>query len=288
MLSAYEKARLRTIAENHKVLEGLGLEPHSQQRVSKKRTRPSPPAPHQSAVRRSSRVLPGASARDVAAQAAREQLSDVPPWEVEAFNSCESAVSGAVSGSPGSAWWDATKHHQHLVISSSGRAVATTGVAGYGAALARKAPGCKRWSVRAVRFGVGGFGVGLVKASMKAPFKSIGRSAHGLGCYLASGMLATEAGERPFGPAYQAGDLVEVLLRPTVTRGVESSRVQSQVKSRVKSSRDESCQAQAKELSDVVFLLNGAEVGVVAHAVPAGSVALAVQPYMGGVALLES
>jgi len=112
--------------------------------------------------------------------------------------------------------WDATRIHQHLTRSKTGRTVATTGppslvqsvcalgaslvtlvracslshfyffgpsfvnnkgVAGYGIAVAaHKNCANNTWEadVEAVRFGVGGFGIGVVRASMKAPFKSLG------------------------------------------------------------------------------------------------------------------
>ena len=119
--------------------------------------------------------------------------------------------------------------------------------------------------MRAVRFGVGGFGVGVVRTSMKAPYKSLGRSPSAVCVYLASGALAShERGEHAFGEAYEPGDLVEVHLRPSAGKKGPAGSV------------------------DVVFKRNGEEVGIGAHSVanPEGLV-LAVQPYMGGVALLQ-
>ena len=124
-----------------------------------------------------------------------------------------------------------------------------------------------------MRFGVGGFGVGVVRKSMKAPFKSIGKTDGSIGSYLASGAFASpERGERDFGPPFEPGDLVEVLLRPSL--------VGPGGKPRAKPSTSK---------TDVVYFLNGREVGVAVAGVDASpdSLVLAVQPYMGGVALLE-
>lgn len=260
MLSAYELQRDRTIAENHKVMQGLGLESLSgHEKLSKRRmaatTRPPPKEPSRKSPRRGG-ASAGSSDTSATAEAVHERIADVASWETGIFKMCESSVNGY-------AVWDAAKHHQHLTRSSSGRSIATTGVAGYGAALARKVVGCRRWSVRAVRFGVGGFGVGVVSVSMRPPFKSIGKSPHSLGSYHSNGMLATERGEQPFGPAYEPGDVVTVVLRPSATKP-------------------------GGKYDDVIFLLNGKEVGVAASRVAAGTVIIAVQPYMGGVACLES
>lgn len=283
MLSAYEEERNRNIAANEKVLEQLGIEirrPGSSS-SSSKRQRSSTPRrellPEMRPTRKSARTSGAAQTATLAAgatgasaPAARERLSDIPPWELAAFSECE-AKSGAKRGT---AVWDASKHHQHLTRSASGKAIATTGVAGYGAALARKVPGCKRWAVRAVRFGVGGFGVGVVKTSIRPPYKSIGKSPDAIGSYHSSGSFASHTaagGERAFGPEYSPGDLVEVLLRPSPSGGKGAGG-----------------KAAKLSLHDVVYVLNGEEVGVAARGVAADSVVLAVQPYMGGVALLES
>ncbi len=101
---------------------------------------------------------------------------------------------------------------------------------------------------------------------MKPPFKSIGKSAEAVGAYHSSGVFTSaEHGERPFGPVFVPGDLLEVELRTATKRG-------------------QACTSR----TDVVFRLNGEEVGVGAT-VDAGADALllACQPYMGGVAQLE-
>lgn len=78
--------------------------------------------------------------------------------------------------------WDTRRMHQHLTRSPTGCAVATTGVAGYGAALcalAGREPAPPTWQaeVEAVRFGVGGFSIAVVRRDMPPPFKSLGKTA---------------------------------------------------------------------------------------------------------------
>ena len=264
MLSAYELERAKNIEDNQKVLKKLGLDncvlpPPPPTRTKKKRstssslTEPS---------RKSTRLSIAGDGSSASVHAAAEKLSDITPWEHRVFMECEGRLGHADSTSGPNAVWDALKHHQHLTRSASGKSIATTGVAGYGAALAKRiGPSCLRWAVRAVRLGVGGFAVGLVKRSMKAPYKSIGRSEHAIAVYHSSGQLEGDGKEaRSFGAEYGAGDVIEVVLRPA-----------------------------AKRAHDVVFLLNGAEVGIAARGVPGlpDGALLAVQPYMGGVALLE-
>lgn len=297
-LSAYEQERARNVRANHRTLEALGLGspvPSAPQLAKRRRTDSA--AERRLPQRQSVRLA--AASSDAAAPPPTERLSDIPPWEADVFRACEAAAPA------GRHVFDQSRRHQHLSVSASGRAVATTGVAGYGAALVHKsaragAPPDVRWAVRPIRLGVGGFAVGVVPRSMRPPFKSLGKNAASLGAYLASGAFAdAEHGERPFGPAYGEGDLVEVtsaepqplsrlqqcrrlwalhhphpthlptphqvLLRPAVGGG-RASR------------------------TDIVYLLNGEEIGVAVAGVSAapGSLACAVQPYMGGVALLES
>ena len=139
----------------------------------------------------------------------------------------------------------------------------TTGCAGYGAALGAENCVLKsaevRYDVRASRFGVGGFGVGLVRASMSKPYKSIGTSASCVAVYHSSGTLRLGASEDPFGPGFEPGDAVAVILRPSSSKGF-----------------------------DVVFEVNGEEVGVLRRTglKARDSLSLAVQPYMGGIAVL--
>ena len=269
MLSAYEEQRDRNIAANHEKLEQLGLlskTPASATTQPRKR-KERPIATD--AVRKSSRSRPS---DDSAAppSPSRQRPADIPPWEATLFRELEKKGASSSRG----AKWDARKHHQHLTRSPDGSAVATTGVAGYGAALACSVSGCSRLAVRAVRFGVGGFGVGIVrKAGLKAPFKSLGRMAGSVGVYLCDGTFVTpELGARSFGPPYAEGDLVEVLLRPSKAAG-GGAKTKPKPGAR----------------TDVVYFVNGQEVGVAAIVdAPADGLLLAVQPYMGGVAQLRN
>lgn len=256
VVSAYEKERERNIAANKKVLEALGLEkcvpsPPASKKIAVKRERQQVVVP----TRKSSRRLTSSEGSVASATIpAVETLADIPAWHLDVFKECEEA------GGSSSVMWDPAKHHQHLTRSKGGRSVATTGVAGYGAAIAKRTPNCRRWAIRAVRFGIGGFAIGLVRSGMRPPFKSIGRSADAIAVYHCSGQL--EGGgkaPRAFGSGYDEGDLIEMALRP----------------------------AAKGKAHDAVLLRNGEEVGVAARGLAADTVLLAVQPYMGGVAMLE-
>eukprot|EP00966_Prymnesium_polylepis_P070826 1645874-Prymnesium_polylepis.1 len=265
MASTYELERAENIAANRRALDALGLLDGPLLGGSRKRKRerqPSlgspPPAPPARPTRRSSRGAPAIVDNDTAA-ASPPPPAALRPWQLAVFEECERAMPAA----PLSCTFDARRHHQHLERSASGRSIATTGVAGYGAAIvAKPAAGACAWDIEvvAVRFGVGGFGVGVVRGSMKPPYKSLGKSEEALGAYLANGNWAHAGAERPFGPAYAPGDRIGVCVRA----GAKGA---------------------AREL---VFFLNGEEVGVVATLRGAEEVRLAVQPYMGGVALLNS
>ncbi len=247
-MSAYECERERNIAANQAVLRSLGLHepplPPKSVRSQKKRSRA---VRDEKPARRSSRVAatPGEQTKPI-------PVPRPPPWEREVFAECERG-----SKPPGpAASWDARRCHQHLSISSSARSVATTGVAGYGVVVAARGT-VQRWRVLAVRFGVGGFGVGVVRAGWKGPYKSLGSTAECVGgSYLSSGVLSCQGIERAYGPAYDEGDVIEVVLRG---RG------------------------KAREL---IFCRNGSELGVAARGIGEGPLLLACQPYMGGVACL--
>jgi hypothetical protein len=212
-LSDYERKRARTIAANEKVLESLGL----QKRPALAEGR-SPPAKRHRATtatnptRRSSRQAPGAAV-------VSNKTAQTPPlaWHLQVFADAEeaSATGDAGDAHASCAIWDARRLHQHLERSASGRSVATTGVAGYGVALCAQrasADACS-WEVRAIRFGVGGFSVGVVRAGMRPPYKSLGTAVDAVGVYLSSGSLRSGGEERTFGRAYQQGDNIGVMLR---------------------------------------------------------------------------
>ena len=66
---------------------------------------------------------------------------------------------------------------QHVVEKFVTSSRLCAGVAGYGAALCINAyESQKEVHVLAVRFGVGGFAVGLVRSDTKPPFKSLGKA----------------------------------------------------------------------------------------------------------------
>jgi hypothetical protein len=115
------------------------------------------------------------------------------------------------------------------------------------------------------RVGVGGFAVGVVPASLKPPYKSLGKSPSGSGAYHSSGVFVSQGVEREFGATYGQGDVVDVVVR-------------------------EAAKGKRGQVREIAFFVNNKEVGVT----PAISGAmkgeqellLACQPYMGGVATL--
>ena len=254
-LSAYEEERQRNIATNNEVLRGLGLCRTEPQPPASRKRRTSPTTVTPSEPTRKSSRYAGLPRTEVDTATSSVTDTDVPRWELEAFEACEQA-----GGSWSGATWDVRKHHQHLVRSHSGRTIATTGVAGYGAALVRKEPGVRRWAVRAIAFGVGGFGVGVVRTSMKPPYKSIGKKTDAVGSYHSSGSFVSPGdGEKAFGPSFVPRDVIGVELRK-----------------------------KGAQRTDVVFSLNGKEVGIAASVdAAADALVVACQPYMGGVATLE-
>ena len=280
-LSPYEIARLETMRANQAQLEALGLDPLLPPRpsVTKKLPRVKRRCAESAApARKSARFAQSAESPSGAPERPTRPELSIRPWWEDAFDRCE-------RGSDGRDGWDRRRAHQHLTISPSGRCVATTGVAGYGAALcSRRAttnahgPGV-RWLILAERFGVGGFCVGVVRAAMKPPYKSLRTSADAIGAYLASGALMSRGRELPSSaPPYDPGDTIGVQLRraaPTVTRPPHRQLAKGgHTGGGAKSAQWE-----------IAFLLNGVEVGAVSVGV-GDALALAVQPYMGGVAML--
>ena len=152
--------------------------------------------------------------------------------------------------------------------------VATTGCAGYGAALtkppaAAKRHGALRWDVEVLRLGTGGFAVGVALACMHPPFKSLGNHPQAWVVHCDGRLLHNrialcdvDGGGSPFG----VGDIISVSLEPS----------------------DKASMARART-RQLKFQKNGAPIGRV-HLLPAardaGAFTLAVQPYMGGAARL--
>ena len=212
-----------------------------------------------------------------------EQSADVesglPDWVLNAF-------AAEVGQSDTIVKWNSKRHHQHLTVSDSGRSVATTGCAGYGAALSESvvltSGGSLLWEVEAKSFGVGGFAVGVAQDQWKGPYKSLGRSASTAadafvlgGAYHSSGNLLTSQASTvnkkedsncalwaaPFGPGAKLSVQLEHLINEAKSK--QSSTLQ------------------------VTFLLDGELAGsVVVPGTIGNRFALAVQPYMGGVAQL--
>jgi hypothetical protein len=255
-LTSYERERKRTIAANQRVLEALGLQKRpfnlAGNQTPLKRQRVAVAA---EPTRRSSRQTSSKSAGPYAPKAPAPQIA----WHQQIFDAAEKSFPAVPSHSV----WDARRLHQHLERSPSGRSVATTGVAGYGAALCaqRASTDACSWEVRAIRFGVGGFGVGIVRAGMRPPYKSLGKTSDVVGVYLSGGSFSVGGEERAFGPSYQQGDRIGVTLRRSYSGKAD--------------------------LRDLVFSINSVEVGVAASGLRMSEgLHLAVQPYMGGVALL--
>lgn len=260
--SEYELLREAKMARNKAQLDALGLKQSAPQRARrpKRRSRPDGPAEHTQPRRTSARVAAAADPpRDTAPQL--QSVGRAPDSRAEAFlEACEA------EGPDGAATLTFGRHHQHLTRSRSGRSVMTTGCAGYGAALGAKCvvgAATVRYGVRAARFGVGGFGVGLVRAHMPRPYRSIVGSAACVAVYLSSGRVRRGGGgdgDATFGPTFKPGDVIAVILR--------------------RSSETESA-------FDVAFEVNGEEVCVFQTGLKArDTISLAVQPYMGGVAVL--
>ena len=281
-MSAYELQRAANIAANKRTLEALGL---SEPQLGTKRNRAKPPrvpptAPPAEPSRRSSRGI--TAAMNNSPKAVRPTpRSELPPWQLAVFEDSERAMPATSKCT-----FDARRHHQHCERSASGRSIATTGVAGYGAALvanpaASASSAHRAWEVVAVRFGVGGFGVGVVRNSMRPPYKSISKSPDALGAYLSNGCWVHAGVEVRFGPAYAPGDRIGVALRPASPNASCGPGGTT-----TKAAKGAKAAKATKRTREIVFFLNGKEVGVAATWAGAEELQLAVQPYMGGVALL--
>ncbi|GMI41075.1 hypothetical protein TeGR_g3740 [Tetraparma gracilis] len=137
-----------------------------------------------------------------------------------------------------------------MTKSKHSAAVATTGCAGYGVAVAEPAQSFQV-DVKAVHFGTGGFAVGVVKASWKGPFKSLRKNPNCPFAIHCDGTVAQK--EKDWAECglggYEEGDVVGIF--------VGGGKVKVSIDGQV-----------VKQVS-----------------VPKGErLALAVQPFMGGVA----
>lgn len=138
MESAYEVKRRARIVRNHETLALLGISDTAGliagiaagkgQTLKKRKTHAGEGS---MAVRKSARLQPRGDAWDTPSESQAEVpfSASVASWEQKVFQEFE-------QGLPSSQLvWDAHHMHQHLTRSPGGRMVATTGVAGYGAAL---------------------------------------------------------------------------------------------------------------------------------------------------------
>lgn len=122
--------------------------------------------------------------------------------------------------------WDAKKTHQHLQMSASKRTVATTGCAGYGAALAKVDGGkglaevnyksgkgsSTKWTIQVISEGVGGFSVGICAVSSQGPYKSMGNRPDSWVLHSSGQLLHNRSAKAVKGceGGYIAGDIVEI------------------------------------------------------------------------------
>ena len=311
--SAYEQQRLANIERNHAELKRLGLltptlrgaRPRKRRRVAA-----APPAAARAAAadktsRRSLR-LRGSTAPANSPPAPRTvPLHTSQPaadhgdaeWAQALFSSATAAAAGSIKGRPsvgssGSGGWDRRRAHQHLTLSRCGRVIATTGCAGYGAALAKPPPAAQqakeeeelRWDVEVLRLGTGGFAVGVAHASMPSPFKSLGNSpaawvvhCDGRTLHNRSALCEDEAGS-----SFTVGDTITIILQPPAAHATAATKGEKGKKGKPTRTRQ------------LRFERNGAQIGractvpavAAAAAGPAAGYCLAVQPYMGGAALL--
>jgi hypothetical protein len=308
ILSAYERRRLENIARNNKVLRELGLAETGSKALAadlaagpqkskenvraaagrkRKARRVAASTVPQRPTRRSRRVrgidAEGNKVPPPLTKIERAKRATGPPaWALRVFAECDAEAPAADHDTDRAGRFDARRHHQHLTLAPSGRIVATTGCAGYGAALATSSPdgagGGKKarfWLVRAKRFGVGGYAVGAARRSMKKPFKSIGKHPDAL-VWHSSGIIMRN----------------RKTLRMSGPHGGEKSSKSGDGTSCGKSSEEgndggfEEGDVVGVELlkNTVAFHLNGEMVGSVDFVGAADECVLAVQPYMGGVA----
>ncbi len=115
---------------------------------------------------------------------------------------------------------------------------------------------------------------------MNPPYISLRTSADAIGAYLESGALMSRGRELSSAPPYDPGDTIGVHLRraPTVTRAPRP-QLANGGHTGAKTAKSRSAQW------EIAFELNGVEVGALSVGV-GDALALAVQPYMGGVAML--
>ena len=316
-LTPYEKQREDNIARNHAELARLGLLqakggllPASKKRgkgrasprgaAAPKKTRVPPAHRDTTPPRRSSRRAT-AGGRLLVATGTAPTLSSSHIWERPAeshtgewarrlfSDASSSATKRYHDGSLGRGGWDRRRAHQHLTVSPCGKSVATTGCAGYGACFAvgeKIATGnertTRRWDVKILRTGTGGFALGVARADFPKPFKSLGNHPyswvlHSRGRLLHNRQTLVEHVADDQGSSFGEGDILSVVVVL--------------------------CPAQPHSSSSAVhwlhFLRNGKAFGfgageqqeqkggAIRIELPRGKqLVLAVQPYMGGAAAI--
>jgi hypothetical protein len=299
MSSAYELQRLANIEQNHAELKRLGLLAPSvtgtvaawgvaEDAAPRRRRRaggaggPAPKKRQRAALlgrgsRRSLRL--GASEGQAVGAADNTPVRRPAPVYTPEFAENSDAVwaqalfsraAGSKSRSSGGPW-ERRRAHQHLTLSPCARVIATTGCAGYGAALAKsptaaQQPKALLWKVEVLRLGTGGFAVGVAHAKLPSPFKSLGNNPAAWVVHCDGRTLHNRAtlSDDEAGSSFDVGDTISILLAPA-SKGKGGTRRLS-------------------------FEKNGGAVGAVcqlpAAAASGGGYTLAVQPYMGGAALL--
>lgn len=291
MSSAYELQRLANIERNHAELKRLGLLSPSLASalgavaVATPRRRRSagaaggPKKKRQQVAlggsRRSLR-LGGSEGAAAAAQSAAPAPRPVPVYTPEVAEHGDAewaealfsrAAENARRSSSSGGGWERRRAHQHLTLSPCARVIATTGCAGYGAALAKdptaaQQPKALRWEVEVLSVGTGGFAVGVAQRGLPSPYKSLGNNpgawvvhSDGRTLHNRATLRDDEAGSR-----FEDGDRVTILLA-AASKGTGGSRRLS-------------------------FERHGRAIGAACLLPAAGGYTLAVQPYMGGAARL--
>ena len=308
MSSPYERQRLANIERNHAELKRLGLlstSPavgasapllssldHAPRTAARKRKRGSTASrdrsPHESrraqtSARRSLRLAvaltptgPAAAQNATTVHKPEQAHHGSAEWVQALFNAPAARKLTKVlrpsDVDVATAQWDPRRAHQHLTISQCGCVVATTGCAGYGAALAKPPTAANqttalRWDVEVMQLGTGGFAVGVARANMPSPFKSLGNNqawvvhCDGRMMHNRATLFHGEAGGSTFG----VGDVISVCLAPCENNSERPSP------------------AGDRWLS---FEKNGVPIGTRWQLPAKTAFALAVQPYMGGAARL--
>ena len=301
MSSPYERQRLANIERNHAELKRLGLLSKSPAiggsallssaaTTARKRKRSSSTASRYSSheahrpetgARRSLRLVVAdtptgpAPVQQATVHKPGQAIHGSAEWVQALFNAPARKLTKVLRPTGGgvtATQWDRRRAHQHLTLSQCGRVVATTGCAGYGAALAKPPTAAKqstalRWDVEVLRLGTGGFAVGVARADTPSPFKSLGNSPAAWVVHCDGRTMHNRATLFHPGSTFGVGDVISVCLAPCEEASEGSSAVGDRW---------------------LCFEKNGVPVGT-GYVLPAKTAfTLAVQPYMGGAARLLS